>query len=294
MNIPLFLLVAAVVFACSLLVCYFLSKKKDTFSAVLTSLILSIISGIFANVVSHEITNNWMPSATEPEASISITERITSDELDISVQTEALNQDILDKRPGETFLYGRYEQDEGKEGEEPIEWIVLAKEEDRMLVISKLGLDARPYNMSGESSTWESSSIRAWLKDEFYFYAFSDEEKAHILLTENYADDDTDAPRKQGKDTSDYVFLLSITEANQYIKNNVSLEENDDCCKPSRYAYDKVEIISSNSCWWWLRTSAEQGKCACSINSDGTVNYGTRGVSWKQGAVRPAMWINLK
>ena len=214
--------------------------------------------------------------------------------IDIPEPTASLSVDFLDARPGKTFTFGRYEQDEEVEGAEPIEWVILEVKSDRVLVVSKLGLEALPYNKSGDRTTWEHSSIRTWLKDDFYYTAFSEDEQAQILQTNNLADDDKDAQRKQGNDTIDYVFLLSITEANKYIINNSSLEDDEHCCKPSPYAYDNVEVISDGKyCWWWLRTVAEDSKKACSINSDGTLNYGTREVSWKQGAVRPAMWLSL-
>ena len=205
-----------------------------------------------------------------------------------------LSEEIMNTRPGKTFLFGRYEQEDEKEGEEPIEWVVLAKEDDRMLVISKYGLHAQPYNLSGEKTFWNSSSIRNWLQDEFYEYAFSEDEKPHILLTENDVDHDTDAKSYQGYDSSDYVFLLSVTEFNEHIKNNSSVSPDDRYCEPVPNISDKVEKVNNpRYCWWWLRTTAMDGGNAYSINCDKTINYGNRNVSRPQGAVRPAMWISL-
>lgn len=213
---------------------------------------------------------------------------------EIPVQTEALNEQLQNKRPGETFSWGKYEQDEEREGDEAIEWVVLEVEADRMLIISKFGLDAQPYNMSGEQATWDSSSIRTWLEEKFYYSAFSDEEKELILLTNNREADDEDARSYQGRDTSDHVFLLSVTEFNKYINRNPLLDSNVKFCEPTPYADGDVEKIDTPQyCWWWLRTSANNGKSAYSINCAGTINDGTREVFWKQGAVRPAMWLSL-
>ena len=44
---------------------------------------------------------------------------------------------------GDRLYFGAYEQD-GEAGKDPIEWRVLAKEEDRILVISEKGLAFRP------------------------------------------------------------------------------------------------------------------------------------------------------
>lgn len=216
---------------------------------------------------------------------------------DMSLETipqPTLREEILNTRIGKTFFFGRYEQNEDTDGDEPIEWIVLAKEDNRMLVISKYGLNAQPYNLSGEKTYWNSSSIRNWLQDEFYEYAFSEDEKTHILLTENDADHDTDTKSYQGYDSSDYVFLLSVTEFNEHIKNNASVSPEDRYCEPVPNISDKVEKVNNpRYCWWWLRTTAMKGENAYSINCDKTINDGSRSVSRPQGAVRPAMWIGL-
>ena len=48
---------------------------------------------------------------------------------------------------GDYFTFGAYEQDNNlANGPEPIEWIVLAKEEKKILIISRYGIDACPYN----------------------------------------------------------------------------------------------------------------------------------------------------
>ena len=58
---------------------------------------------------------------------------------------------------GDIVVFGTYEQDGNRtNGSEWIEWLVLDKEEDRILVISKYGLSSQAYNASANpiSSTW--------------------------------------------------------------------------------------------------------------------------------------------
>ena len=46
---------------------------------------------------------------------------------------------------GSFILFGEYEQDNDEStGKEAIEWLVLDKQEDKMLVISRYGLDCQP------------------------------------------------------------------------------------------------------------------------------------------------------
>ena len=47
-------------------------------------------------------------------------------------------------KTGDTITFGRYTQDLSWEYK-PIEWIVLAKEEARILLLSRYGLGTQPY-----------------------------------------------------------------------------------------------------------------------------------------------------
>ena len=70
---------------------------------------------------------------------------------------------------GDTIVWGEYEQDCNKEnGKERVEWIVLAKKTDKLLVISRYALDCQPFQtkITGEI-TWDNSSIRKWLHEDF-------------------------------------------------------------------------------------------------------------------------------
>lgn len=62
---------------------------------------------------------------------------------------------------GDIVYFGSYEQDNNtSNGREDIEWLVLAKEGDKTLVISKYALDCRCYHTSYlEHVTWETCSL---------------------------------------------------------------------------------------------------------------------------------------
>ena len=106
---------------------------------------------------------------------------------------------------GDYVKMGNYPQT--KNGEiEPIEWLVLSKEEDKMLVISRYGLEAKPFESKrvDDSNDWSSSEIRQWLNNNFYNQAFNEKEKKNI----NYFFE------------GDNVFLLSKEEAEIYFPND--------------------------------------------------------------------------
>ena len=89
-------------------------------------------------------------------------------------------------KTGNTFSFGRYEQDNDPEnGAEPIEWQVLAIKDGKALAISRYALDAKPFNDSYINVTWKRSTVRKWLNGEFYNSAFNSSEKAVITNIQN-------------------------------------------------------------------------------------------------------------
>ena len=81
------------------------------------------------------------------------------------------------KYSNETFTFGSYEQDGNlSNGSEPITWIVLNNYQGKLLAISEKVLDVSSFG----SRTWENSTLRSWLNNEFFNTAFSDFEKAAI------------------------------------------------------------------------------------------------------------------
>lgn len=85
--------------------------------------------------------------------------------------------------PGDIVTFGRYEQN-GIAGDdlEPIEWIVLTADEStsRVLLVSKMVLDAQPYDTKGWANTFDSSSLYTWLQNDFMKDAFSVVEQTYV------------------------------------------------------------------------------------------------------------------
>ena len=65
---------------------------------------------------------------------------------------------------------------------EPIQWLVLAEEENALLCLSAAILDCQPYHREGGPATWAGCSLRRWLNQDFFFAAFSPEELAEAAL----------------------------------------------------------------------------------------------------------------
>ena len=155
---------------------------------------------------------------------------------------------------GSLIKYGKYEQDnDSSNGIEDIEWIILAKDDNKMLVISDKAIDCKPYNTSSANITWETCSLRNWLNNDFINSAFSATEKTMISSVKVSADKNPDYDTDAGNDTEDKVFLLSIEEANRYFKYDSERQ-----CVSTEYAKANgaytYEIDGASNCFWWLRS----------------------------------------
>ena len=149
-----------------------------------------------------------------------------------------------------------------------------------------MAIEQKGFYTSRKSTTWETSSLRGWLNQDFIDNAFSKEESAHITdtnvsITENLSNNISD-----GNDMVDKLFLFSIDEVNEYFHSD----------------QDRICYYKGESCWWWLRspgsTTTSYNKVdltekAAFVNTNGSVSYDGNYVNERQGAVRPAMWIDV-
>lgn len=215
---------------------------------------------------------------------------------------------------GDVISIGHYEQDGNKQnGTEPIEWMVLAVEDTKALIISTKGLEAISYSdpmnvesFMDQSLSWETSYLRTWLNDNFLASAFNDEEYSSILISEITHRDATGLSK-----TEERVFCLSITEAEKYFPDSASM-----ACKITDAAKDKLQLdqgaISDDGYGnWWLRdmtTAANpQKQSNFMTGTSNTAGYiseklGIKAAKSGKGSpvfcdylitVRPAMWISL-
>ena len=210
-----------------------------------------------------------------------------SAEMPPDVPAEPMKQEM---HPGDTLTFGRYEQDNDPgNGPEAIEWQVLAVEKDRALLISRYGLDVKPYNDKAEPVSWETCTLRAWLNGAFYEKVFGEEEKVRIRESANQNSYKTVYMKVEGKETKDRIFLLSIDEARKYFKN----EEARGCRCTAYAAKNAAGTEMRENCLWWLRSPGSSSELAWAVLPDG------HETSLKFSAVdpvimvRPAFWLDL-
>ena len=194
---------------------------------------------------------------------------------------QKLENPFKNARIGDYIKFGSYPQTSSGQNQ-PIEWQVLSIENNKMLVISRYGLDAKRFD--GSSNNWKNSKIRKWLNGDFYNKAFTDQEKKSINLS-NLSD----------VGTSDNVFLLSKDEAEQYFANDDARR-----CKATDYAVKNGAYVDAGSVfksgkgysWWWLRsTYPYYDFYVYYVPNDGSFNY--YDVHIGNLLVRSALSINL-
>lgn len=158
-------------------------------------------------------------------------------------------------------------------------WIVLDKDEDKVLLLSLYPICNRAYNDERNDVTWSTCSLREWLNTDFLTQAFSPEDRERIVDTPVHTEDNPWYGTPGGDDTVDKVFLLSIEEAEKYLS-----EDEYRITRPNGYGF---------SVRWWLRSPGINFGHAAVVNTDGTFyNYGNS-VDDDDYAVRPALWIKV-
>lgn len=208
--------------------------------------------------------------------------------------------DLTKYKVGSTVTFGRYPQTEAENDQTPIEWQVLAREGNSALLISRYGLDSKPYNEQDTDVTWEPCTLRDWLNNEFINAAFTPAQQNGIetRTVDNRQAQGASRSVDGGKNTQDKVFLLSYAEAEKYFANDEARK-----CIPTAYAvkngtcqFDgeaKFKLNGQGCCWWWLRTHSQTSSFAACVNVDGAHGHHSK-VNNSGAAVRPALWINLE
>lgn len=204
---------------------------------------------------------------------------------------------------GSYVTFGEYPQTAEGEDMTPIEWLVLARNGSNALLISRYGLDTKPYNTSDIKVTWSSCTLRTWLNNVFYNKAFSAAEQKAIMTTtvdnsksQCYSAYDTSG----GSNTQDKVFLLSYAEANGYFGATYDNSDNmKSRAAPTAYAiahgaytyFSDKTAADENAGWWWLRSPGYDRELATVVLTNGSL--GNVYVN-DTNTVRPVIWVNIE
>ena len=135
-------------------------------------------------------------------------------------------------------------------------WIVLEKNDKRVLLLSETIIASKPYNKRQEKIRWEKCSLRRYLN----MTVLGEFQRHEKLAVEEI--------------NSDKIFLLSAEEFIKY--SNIIMKSS----------------IGAES-WWWLRSSGKDNPNAIYVSPYGKINQAGNPVSTISGGVRPALWLTL-
>lgn len=181
---------------------------------------------------------------------------------------------------------------------EPIKWRVLSVDGNDALIVADQNLDTQPYHDQNCSEiTWEGSSIRQWLNNDFYSTAFIEEEQNAILPTTVSTENNPQYGTVNGVDTTDKIYLLSAEEVRNKNYGFAMYHEKDSQTRQAKntaYAGAKgAWADDAGNGWWWQRSLGSFPFNAVYTGSGGVVDCSGYIVVNEGGGVRPAMHLNL-
>ena len=152
---------------------------------------------------------------------------------------------------GDIISFGHYELDNNKRnGNESIEWIILDIQDGQATCISRYGLEAKPFNTKMTPVSWDTCTLRKWLNEDFLYTAFSAEEQDKLVTVTVTADENAEYHTDPGNDSQDRVFIPSAVDVQKYF-----LTDEERKCQTSKTAEIHGGWVSLDGyCNWWLRT----------------------------------------
>ena len=163
-----------------------------------------------------------------------------------------------------------------------IRWYVIEKTQTGYTLLSEKPVIKQAFRKAGYgifTNTWEESTVRAWLNDKFC-NTFTEEEKAFITTNHIINADSAEYGTDGGDDTDDYIYLLSVDEANALDKS---------VRKCGRwYGLDRQ--------WWWLRSPGVNIDYVTYVGKgeDGVIDPHGDIAGNDYGAVRPVLNLSIE
>lgn len=193
---------------------------------------------------------------------------------------------------------------------EPIRWRILSNEGSTLLLQTEEGIDTQMFSSYApkEETFWSGSDLRKWLNYNggesnldridypnskgFYYYAFSDEQKAKIQTT-HLVQDSFKEGISGGEDTDDKIFVLSNSElrtAKYGFCNNTQCYVR--AAKDTAYASATVGDLGGYTRDSWTRTPYKS-RIRTLVSSSNTGDF-EKGLKYNQYGVvvRPAAYVS--
>ena len=267
------------------------------------------------------------PVSEEPATEETVSEEAVTEESEVATEETEPEEETPSpySYDGEYLLFGSYEQDgDLSNGPEPIEWIVLDQNENGTLLLSRYILAAQAFDTEKKESSWEESTLRTWMNQDFYQEAFDGEQQALIRETTLKNPDNAFYMQGfEGNDTVDHVFCLGYDDIEKYFEYNVWDEANNVghsqqlMAEPTKYAADNgvktfkitsndyntiykkdgytKDIVGMKTCYWWVRQVGSTSDSFCVADYGGYAGWNRfYSVNYDDFGVRPAVYVDIE
>lgn len=232
-----------------------------------------------------------------------------------SLSDQVKKSKIIQEYPEDTLgcdmdgiFFGKYPQSDIKVEdalyEEPIEWLILEKQEDKVLLMSKYILDCVLCNKN-IATEYKESNLREWLNGHFLDTAFSKDELKRIIVHKTKYYDNI---------YKDKIFCLTTYDTAYYFNYSKIDEESDNhhkglnnkrlTSKRTHYAkimgvsasgdlgFGKGDSWDSGNSYFWLLWEDKSWDGQPYVDFTGCIHYfGGNGLKFV--GVRPAMWVKI-
>lgn len=197
---------------------------------------------------------------------------------------------LVNAKKGSLVLFGKFEQDGKDDSMENIEWIVLQRNDDRVLVISRYALIYDSYCESiGDEANWKDSKIRLVLNSDFLNTSFRKDENK-LIPTVNTKYEKYEYGELQESYTNDKVFILSAEEVKKYFSSDKE--------RQAEYtpAVDGYEERTDHLAEWYLRSIVINGPYGSPtyVDAKGAYSKNNTRREDKCEGIRPALWIDVQ
>ena len=220
------------------------------------------------------------------------------DTADVETEKPVDTTPIAEAEVGSVISFGSYEQDNNTEnGKEPLLWQVLAKEDGKLLLITRDVIDSRRFDNPADCQyKWSTSELGGYLNGEFFDTVFSEAEKSEIL--------DTTLPvavpsvesvsTPMDEETVCKVFILDEEEVKTYFPTDADRIANATAYATANGAFrGEFAEEDDTACWWWTRSIGYRNHKRVPILEDGSVREIGIYYFFVHGGVRPAVWISV-
>ena len=201
------------------------------------------------------------------------------------------------------------------EGNNPIEWLVLDKNDDAYLLMSKYPISLKRFDEEGRNVDYLDSSIRKWLNEDFFNKAFGDEIKNKIktvkynLVYKNISDKNSLKQKDKEEDLEDRIFLLSENDINKYFsKNSINnddfnfLDEKKLLSNTMNFNYEICSVHREPFYGKWndfnqgflIRDNGKYNHLVKYIDNEGKMNENGTLIDIPYMPIRPAIYVSDK